>query len=345
MNGHRARLSKLAMATVLVCTLAACGKESATPPAAANAPSSTRVPPRPSPTPIPPPQSWLRHTTILTMYGRAFGVAPILGRLGMDSNFADLSAQVRPFIQGVRANDGGKQIRVAVHLIYAIATPCRDSANCLEYLDDTGVNIVKQYIEPAARRGWLVILDDQLGSSNPAAEMSRMIRKGYLRYDNVEVALDPEFRATSGQATPGIPVGSVQASEINQAQRLLSRYAAPFHLHHRKIVLVHQFQDFMIGQRGRLRVHVPDIDVVVVADGFGTPGIKAHVYSALLGPPVSRRLPWRGIKLFYPNPNESAGHGDSPLMTWSQVFGHAPAIDSDGKRYFVRPAPSIVVVA
>ncbi len=306
-------------------------------------PSATLVP-APTAIPTPPPVSWLKKTTLLTIYGRGFNTAPILGRLGFDSSFADLQRQVRPFLQGIRANNGGQGTRVALHLIYGLATPCSEARNCLNYLDDTGVNIVKTYIQPAARRGWLVILDDQLGSSNPAAEMQRIISRGYLRFDNVEVALDPEFRSAPGQATPGIPIGSVSAPELNQAAYLLNRYALAHHPRHHKLMLVHQFQWQMIAQRNQLRENFRDVDPVIIADGFGTPGIKTHVYSDLLSRPDSRKVRWRGIKLFYPNPYEQAGHLDYPLMTWQQVFGHAPAYDGS-QRFFVRPMPNIVVIA
>jgi hypothetical protein len=309
------------------------------------APASTPTArPLPSPTPIPPPVSWLRHNTLLSIYGRAFGLAPILGRLGSDGSFADMQRQIQPDLQGIRSANGGLGVRVAVHLIYGLATPCNESKNCLLYLDDTGVNIVKQYIEPAARRGWLVVLDDQLGTSNPAAEVQRMISRGYLRYDNVEIALDPEFRAVAGQPEPGVPVGTVDAGEMNQAERAVNSYTNRLHLLHHKIVMVHQFQTAMITRRGSLRKKMNDVDLVIVADGFGTPGIKAHVYSTLLSRAASVRLRWRGIKLFYPNPYEQAGHLDDPLMTWQQVFGHAPAYDGT-QPFYLRPAPNVIVIA
>ncbi len=310
-------------------------------------PSTTPVPPPtsiPSPTPTPTPVSWLTRTTLLTVYGRAFNTAPILGRLGFDSSFADLQRQVQPFLQGIRANNGSQGTRVALHLIYGMATPCYEARNCLNYLDDSGVNIVKSYIQPAARRGWLVILDDQLGSSDPAAEVRRIISRGYLRFDNVEVGLDAEFRSVPGQPVPGIPVGSVTAPEINRAADLLNRYTVAHHLRHHKVLLVHQFQWQMIAQRNLLRKDFPDLDLAIIADGFGTPGIKTHVYSDLLSRPTSPNILWRGIKLFYPNPYEQAGHLDDPLMTWQEVFGHAPVYDGNG-RYFVRPMPNIIVIA
>jgi hypothetical protein len=299
----------------------------------------------PTSTPIPPPQSWLKETTLLTLYGRGFRIAPILGRLGMDGSMNDVAVQAQPFIAGIRSQNGGKHVRLAVHLIYGMATSCGPHSSCLDYLDDTGTDIVKQYIQPAARRGWLVILDDQLGGSTPSKEMARIIARGYLRYDNVAVALDPEFRAAPGQHVPGIPVGTVTAGELNAAENLMERYAAAHPLPHRKLLLIHQFQYDMIQQRGSLRMQLPRVDPVFIMDGFGDPGVKAHVYHDLYGPANAPRIVWRGIKLFYPNQYERAGHADGPLMTWAQVFGHVPALDVDGRNYWLSPPPQVVVVA
>ena len=93
----------------------------------------------------------------------------------------------------------------------------------------------------------------------------------------------------------------------------------------------------------------------VVADGFGDPATKAEVYDALLGPPSgssrsarsaveSAGVTWRGIKLFYPNPYEQAGHFDDPVLTWRQVFGRAWVVEG-GKQYAIWPAPNVVIVA
>jgi len=331
------------LAIALVLGVGGCAAGSAAQPA----PTATRIPtatPFPSPTPIPRPVSWLNHSTLLTIYGRGFGNTPILGRLGFDNNFADMQRQIQPFVQGIRAHNGGKRVLVGVHLIYAIATGCGPRDNCLGYLEDAGTNIVKDYIQPAAQRGWLVILDDQLGLSNPVAEIQRIIARGYLRYGNVEVAVDPEFRTRPSQITPGIPVGSVDASEINAAQAAINAYAQRMHLRHHIILIVHQFQFGMIANRGALRRDFPMVDLVLTADGFGPPQVKAHIYSDMLAHSVSPNVRWRGIKLFYPNPLEQAGHGDYPVMTWGEVFGQTPLYDG-AQRYFVRPPPDLVIIA
>lgn len=308
------------------------------------APSATPTA-RPSPTPAGP-QSWLAANTVLTIYGRGFGIAPTLGRLGIDNNFADLEWQIQPFARNVKAFTGGKDPIIAVHLIYGMALGgCGLQSKCLLYLDDTGVDLVKTYIEPAARRHWLVVLDDQLARSDPVSEVQRLIAKGYLRYDNVEIALDPEFRAAPGQDTPGIPIGTVTAQEINAAQAIVNAYCAHRRLPHRKILMIHQFRFSMIDNRAALRSDFPYVDPVIDADGLGTPGTKADVYTQLLGYTAPGGVRWRGLKLFYPNPYTDSGHTDVPTMTWPQVFGRVPAVDFDGKSYRVRPIPNIIVIA
>jgi len=294
----------------------------------------------------PPPgsESWLKHSVVLSIYGRGFGIAPILGRLGMDSSITAMHRQVQPYKAGVKGNDGGRRVIVAIHLIYGLAMPCSDSPGCLLYLDDTGVNIVNQYIKPALRMHWLVILDVQLGATSPEAAVARMIRRGYLRFDNVEVAIDPEFHLVPGYSTPGYPFGSVSAEDINRTMAMLGGYVWRRRLPHKKIFLVHQFQPQMIPERWRLRTHLHNVDLVINADGLGSPGLKAETYHSLIGPQIKHGVEFRGIKLFLPNPSAPSHYSDQPPMQWRQVFGHWPAVIS-GRRYWVHPAPSVVIIA
>lgn len=342
--GHLIVLASLALPVLAGCSPAATSASSgfsATPrPTAVRPTVAPTLTAKPSLNPV----SWLRNATLLTIYGRAFGTAPILGRLGMDNSFDDVTRQARPFWQGIHANNGGKKIKIGIHLIYGLAKPCDSGDNCLIYLDDAGVDIVKTYIQPAARRGWLVILDDQLGRSDPAAEVRRMIARGYLKYDNVAVALDPEFRAAPGQLTPGIPVGSATAGEVNAAQSAINSYQRGRHPAHKTIVMVHQFQQGMIENRERIWNRFKYTDSVIVADGFGAPATKADNYTGLMGPHSSAGIKFRGLKLFYPNPYEHAGHFDNPVLTWRQVFGRAWIVEN-GKQFSIWPSPSVIVVA
>jgi hypothetical protein len=288
------------------------------------------------------PGSWLRGGTLLTVYGRGFGIAPVLGRLGQDRSMDDVDAQTAP-VRAEIARTGGGPTRLAIHLIYGLATPCAATPHCLLYLDGAGLDLVKEYIEPAAQRGWLVVLDDQLGRSTPAAEIGRLIRRGYLRYDNVEVAFDPEFRTVPGQATPGVPTGSVTARQLNRAEARLNAYAARLHLRHRKLMLVHEWQSGMIAGRTRVHTTMTYVRPVFVMDGIGTPAEKAGIYGSLFGPdPVPHLV--TGIKLFPANPAQPANPSDTPLLTWNQIFGRAPIEGAASQVTYLRPRPRVIVL-
>lgn len=264
--------------------------------------------------------SWLDNTRLLGEYGRAFGVAPILGRLGLFDNFDELAADIQHWSDKLRPYNGGKQIRPEIHLIYGMATPCSEGGNCLSYLDDQGVDIVNDYIKPAQKRGWLVFLDSQLGRSDPMTEVNRMISKGYLKYDNVEVALDPEFHSVPGYDVPGIPIGHIEAAQVNQVQSRLSDYVRSNKLSHRKILLIHSFNDDMIRNKTTVRLYT-NVDLVINADGLGTPYAKVSKYNVITSSSLYPFIHYRGIKLFPQGPSTTEGHYDTPMMSMQQALG------------------------
>lgn len=291
----------------------------------------------------PAPRSWLAHASLVTVYGRGFGVAPVLGRLGLDHSFADAARQVGEYAPQIRQASGQPTVRRAVHLIYAMAEPCVAGSTCLLYLDDLGVNIVKRYIEPAARRGWLVILDDQLGRSNPASEVERMIARGYLRYDNVEVAFDPEFRMAPSQQQPGVPLGHVSATDLNTAASLINRTSRIHTLRHRKLLLVHEYAPGMVTNQSALQTRLPYVQPVLAMDGIGTPLDKTQIYRDLFRSSRAAGV-LTGIKLFLPSPYTGSVPVDTPSLTWGQVFGRLPVMGSAGRAVYLTPQPRVVIL-
>lgn len=316
-------------------------------------PTATPIPPTPTPLPptaTPPPAvagSWFDDATVLTFYGRGFGVAPILGRLGQYQNVDDMAKAVQPWAQEISAVNGGKKVIPGIHLIYALAIPCETAdSECLSYYEELDSHLVQNYILPAQKKGWLVFLDSQLGRSNPVDQVKRMIAKGYLKYDNVEVAIDPEFHSYPGHDEPGIPVGVIEASQVNQAQQLLDNYVKQQHLPHRKILVVHQFGDknvndgvpFMIQNKSEVRDYA-NVDLVIDADGFGPGGVKVSKYNRMVDPKVYPFIHYRGIKLFPKSPYEQAWHFDKPVLTMRQVWGLDPV---DGIK--VEYPPNLVII-
>jgi hypothetical protein len=319
-------------------------------------PTST---PTPTPTTTTTPTSTPTHTpvkgasyfedgsTMVTVYGRGFKIAPILGFLGNYRGFADMEADVKKrFYPVLQEQNGGKPVIPAVHLIYAGAVPCSPGEECLLY-QEAFDDVLKDYIEPAGRNGWHVILDSQMGRSDPVAQVKRMIDKGYLKYDHVHVALDPEFKAYPGRNLPGIPVGQLDARDINKAMELVDQHARQVGLKRKKIFMIHQFGDpevddgvpYMILNKKELKPP-PTIDLILDADGFGGPDAKASKYNRMLNDAPYPFIQYRAIKLFLPNP-EAPNHYDKPQMEWPAVFGKK---DTPGG-HRIRWAPNVIVIA
>lgn len=301
----------------------------------------------PSPTPVPP-TSLLQKNTVVTIYGRAFDVGPILGRLGMHKTFPSAEKEVATWVTPIDRLNGDKGVVPAIHLIYAMAIPCEPGDDCLLYLEGTVDDLVEEYIKPAAQRGWIVILDSQTGRSDPVSQVKRMIDKGYLKYDNVHVAIDPEFHVYPGETLPGIPIGVIDASQVNAVQQMLDTYVVQNRLPHKKILMVHQFGDanvrdgnpFMIQNKTAVKTY-PHVDLVIDADGFGGPNGKVNKYNKITDGDVYPFMKWRGIKLFFFNPYEERHHGDKPVMDWDTVLGEKDTPDGFRMRY----KPDVIIVA
>lgn len=287
--------------------------------------SSIQTPPKQAPVKA---ASVLSDNTLFTVYGRDFGRAPILGRLGQYKSFADMEKDIQPWIQGIQKRHDKKGVIPAIHIIYAMATPCKDSPDCLLYFDGGSKDLVGSYIEPAAKRGWMVVLDTQLGKSNPAQQIKRIIDKGYLKYENVAVAIDPEFHLYPGRDNPGIPIGTVQASQINDVQQMLDDYVRDQKLQKKKILIVHQFGDanvddgvpFMIKEKKNIKVY-ENVELVFDMDGFGKQAVKVIKYNKINDAGVYPFIKFRGIKIFFRNRWEKHGHYDKPPLDLDEIFG------------------------
>ena len=332
------------LVVVLLASILAC-RTAAPPQPEAPVQKTVVIPPPPPPDPV----SMLEKSTIFSVYGKAFNMAPILGRLGTYENFDAMAADTKPFVQQIAKVNDGKTVVVGMHLIYGLAIPCAPKAPaCLQYLEGATGDLVENYIKPAAARGWVVFLDTQLGRSTPAAQVQRMIDKGYLNYDNVHVAVDPEFHLYPDKDLPGTPVGTITAEQVNAAQELLDGVVVKNHLKTKKILMVHQFGEalirdripVMIQDKGTL-LHVKNVDLVIDADGLGSPAVKVTKYNAITDSQEYPPIRFRGIKVFFPNQWEKHGHFDRPPMSVEEVFG----IKGVSANVRMATKPDIVIIA
>ncbi|MHB2026668.1 MAG: hypothetical protein ACYCPQ_08550 [Elusimicrobiota bacterium] len=168
--------------------------------------------------------------------------------------------------------------------------------------------LIARVVGWARGRGWLTILDVQVGHSTVGSEIGYL--RPFLEESDVHLAIDPEFQMP-GHLKPGERIGGSDAEDVNVAVIALAKIVSAYHLPP-KVLLVHRFTDHMLRRRARIRLD-PRVQVVVVMDGFGSPGLKTAIYRREI---TRAPVQYAGIKLFYKN--------DQPLMGPRQVLALSP---------------------
>jgi hypothetical protein len=245
-------------------------------------------------------QSILLNDDILAYYGhpnsRNMG---ILGRYSIE----ELDAQLTKLAAEYRALSGGRGVRKAFYIIYGTVWP----EGNIGIINDA---LLMRYIDYALKHNMLVFIDHQIGKYHPLDAIKRMFP--YLKYPNVHLALDPEWRTTK----PMKEIGSVTADEINQAQKAMEDYLIANKIPGERLLVVHQFNIHMIRNREGVRANFTRVRLVHCADGFGAPHLKRDSYAVNA---QAGNMPIKGFKLFYNFGIPGAGY-DNPLLTPKQVY-------------------------
>jgi hypothetical protein len=244
--------------------------------------------------------SILLNSDILAFYGhprsRNMG---ILGRYPIEELDQRLSALAAEY----EAESGGRTVRKAFYIIYGTVWPEGE-------IGILGEEIIKRYIDYALEHDILIFLDHQIGRFDPVDSLRRMLP--WLRYPNVHLALDPEWRTTK----PMKEIGSVTADEINRAQQVMEDYIIANDIPGERLLVIHQFNWIMIRNRDRVRSDFQRVRLVHCADGFGTPRLKRASYAFNA---EAQNIPIKGFKLFYNFGISGAGY-DEPLLSPKQVY-------------------------
>jgi len=254
------------------------------------------------------PKALLPGSLVVTYYGnplsRQMGILGALPPREMTNRLADTA-------RAWQAADPSAVVRPGLELIAVVASNKPEGGSyCLR----TPRPVIEEVIGWARRRGWLVVLDIQPGRSTVLSQIDYL--RPYLERPDVELALDPEFEMPRG-ARPGARIGRSDAEDVNVAIIELAKIVAERRLPP-KLLLVHRFTDGMLRRRDRIRLD-PRVQVAMVMDGFGTPGLKKAIYRREI---ERRPVEYAGIKLFYKN--------DKPMLTPAQVLG-------------LEPRPSVVI--
>ncbi len=261
-------------------------------------------------------------TTWLTYYGRP--AVPVMGILGEH----ELDQLTPIFKQEIAAYDqaNGDELGVmgAYHLVYGMAAkaPGDDSSHLIFLADE----VVKAYVDRAQQEDFAVILDIQIGALSPADALAYGFP--WLAYDNVHLALDPEFAMShKGQRWPGDPIGFVTAAQVNDAQQAMQQYMRTHEIFGPRILLLHQFLDTMIVDKQTLNWDYPGIALTISADGWGGPWGKISKYNTFM----DEATRFSAFKLFY--------RWDEPLLTPREALG----IDGYGEGGYIEVTPNLIM--
>ena len=246
----------------------------------------------------------IANNQILAFYGKPD--SKCMGILGEYSK-EDLATLLEGYARLYDEINGDEGVVPALYLIYGTCWPGGE----IGYLKES---VVREYIEFAKDRGMLVFVDHQIGKYPVAEAMKRLLP--WLKYPNVHIALDPEWKTES----PMEEIGSVSAEEINAAQATMSDYMNAQGIPGVKMLVLHQFKNKMIAEREKVRADYEGVLLVHTADGFGPPALKRACYNYNS---KAENMPLKGVKLFFKTTVKGAGY-DSPLLLPSEVLALEP---------------------
>jgi hypothetical protein len=248
--------------------------------------------------------SILLNNDILAFYGhpnsRNMGILGRYSKEELDARLSYLAGQYQDV-------SGGRNVLRAFYLIYGTVWPAGDIGIMKE-------SLLLEYIQYALEHDILVFIDHQIGRYDPVESLKKMFP--YLRYPNVHLALDPEWRTTK----PMQEIGTMSADEVNRAQKALEDYMLEEGISGERMLVIHQFNWQMISNRSQVKTGSDRVRLIHCADGFGSPSIKkqSYAYNA-----QAKNMPLKAFKLFYNFEIPGAGY-DSPLLSPEEVYALKP---------------------
>ena len=241
----------------------------------------------------------LARGRMVSYYGHPLsGAMGALGQLEPEVMVRELKEQTEAYTKA----DPDRPAIPTIELIASVAQPTPGPDGL--YLAPTEDFWIEKYAKLAEENDCLLLLDIQIGYSTIADEVERLMP--YLERDYVHLAIDTEY----DMIPPDIPaqqIGSSPGADIMAAARTLSRLVEEKDLPP-KVLVIHQFESGMIQNKEMLRP-VPNVEMVLHADGFGTPQQKFEKYDLLVR---DEPIQYGGFKLFYEQ--------DTPLLSPKQVL-------------------------
>lgn len=251
-----------------------------------------------------------KNEVLVGFYGRPNSKSlGILGENNIDELVIKMREKQKYYKKDLESFNKNIKVKMAFHIIHSLAT--KDPGRRNDYLLGMSEKTVLKYIKRARKENFAVILDVQLSVKTPKEAVEPLLK--YLKYENVHLAIDPEFRIpTHRRYPPGKYVGHVKAKELNELQEYVSSYLKENDIKTAKKIIVHMFHKRMLRQKDDVKNH-ENIKLIYNIDGHGQAGVKVKIYNALYAREQTNRA-IGGFKIFYNNDIK-------PLMTPKKILG------------------------
>lgn len=247
----------------------------------------------------------IQQEILVGYYGRPNAKA--LGILGQ-SSIEDLIVKMREVVSQYNVIEG-ISAKPTFHIIYDLAT--LEAGRDGDYIKPLGNDKLMKYINAAQKEDFAVIIDLQLGTNKPVNSIKKVLK--YLHYDNVHLAIDPEFKIPSdGRYPPGRFIGHISGKDVNEMQKAMDDYIKENNITTKRTLIVHMFTKRMLRNKAAIK-NFDNITLVFNIDGHGSRGSKMKIYNNLYNQ-ESQRVAKSGFKIFYKNDKK-------PLMTPKQILG------------------------
>lgn len=215
--------------------------------------------------------------------------APALGPLGRQDIAASIHRARRLAADYQRVS--AEPVVPAFEIIASVASA--EPGEGSTYTNMIDPETLRPWVEAAGRAGVYVTLDLQPGRMDFLTQARRYA--DLLAQPHVGLALDPEWRLEPDQVHL-TQIGSVGAGEVNRTSEWLAGLVRSHHLP-QKLFVLHQFDTGMLEDRRAIVADRDELQVVLHADGHGTPDVKMETWRRLV-----TDLPagvWMGWKNFY----------------------------------------------
>lgn len=245
------------------------------------------------------------YNMIVALYGRPH--VKTMGTLGQQPLAQTIQMAKEKAKLYEKALGNGKHVTPGFDLIYEMATSSPGKNG--KYVITLNQKTLLEYITAAQKNGIVVFIDVQLGKKSPAQAVKPLLK--YLKYDNVHIAVDPEFSVDNLNVRPGKKIGSITGTQINEVQHMMRDYIKANGIKDDKILLIHMFTEHMVTGKKAIK-YTDRVHLAMHLDGHGSPALKIKTYNGLYTDSRAG-LVAGGFKVFYKQ--------DKPMMTPRQVLG------------------------